>query len=244
MFTKTRLYKYLFILITFSTLLTKSQTQLPFYPNISFKYDFRGKCIDLIGRLIFKNRLGWKKIDATQQEEFEINFPILISYWKRQAPILFYELFSEFNCGFTQKNRTAIIFLGVTIGYGSKNFLLLGLNTYLQSEEWLSNITREDAFVTLVFHELLHIWVEDNINGKSTLLTKYAKEHQYVRDHIHLMALQKMIYLKINRGDILSMLDESYRKNSPIQYRRAWEIVNDIEGYEKIIQDIHHTLNP
>lgn len=59
---------------------------------------------------------------------------------------------------------------------------------------------------------------------------------------MHLMAIQKMVYLKLNRGDILKMLDEGYRKFSWPEYKRAWEIVNDIEGYEIVIKDIIDTL--
>lgn len=87
------------------------------------------------------------------------------------------------------------------------------------------------------------MWVDENISEKSPLLKKYSTEPYEVRDHLHLMALQKMVYLKLNRQDILDMLDESYRTKQSKDYRRAWEIVNDIEGYEMVIHDALANLN-
>lgn len=52
------------------------------------------------------------------------------------------------------------------------------------------------------------------------------------------MAIQKMVYLRLNRQDLLAMIDEEYREFCGPEYKRAWEVVNDIEGYETVIQDI------
>ncbi len=116
------------------------------------------------------------------------------------------------------------------------------MHGYLDPNAWICSVNREDGFTVLVFHELLHCWVDDNINGTSPLLTKYHNEHCEVRSHIHLMAIQKMVYTNINRPDIVEMLDQSYRHLCLPTYRRAWEIVNDIEGCEAVINDILDTL--
>ena len=55
--------------------------------------------------------------------------------------------------------------------------------------------------------------------------------------------LQKMVYLKLHRQDLLDMIDEAYRKFSPPAYQRAWEIVNNIEGYKAILEDVIVSLN-
>jgi len=74
-------------------------------------------------------------------------------------------------------------------------------------------------------------------------MMKYRNEADEVRNHIHLMAIQKMVYLKLHRKDMLDMIDNSYRNNQGPVYRRAWQIVNDIEGDHKVIQDIIASLN-
>ncbi len=227
-------------LVLLASLAVTMQAQIS-SPELVFKYDWCGQLIDVVGSLFFKNKFGFKKIESTQKEQFRKSLPRLIASWTEQGPILFGEIFSLFNCGFKQKRRTVTIFLGANLGYGSSNFLVLGLRSYLDSELWEEPISREDAFAALVFHELLHIWVDDAINGESALLTKYGNEHIHVREHIHLMAIQKMVYLKL-QPDMLKFLDESYRKFASSEYRRAWEIVNDIEGYEKVLQDITDKL--
>jgi hypothetical protein len=99
---------------------------------------------------------------------------------------------------------------------GSHWFLIFGLRRYCEPEQWILSakpISREDNFTSCVFHELLHVWVDENIEkDRSHLLKKYSNEDYHAREHLHLMALQKMVYLKIDRKDILDVLDEGYRK--------------------------------
>lgn len=212
------------------------------YPQVNFVYDWRSKSIDMLGHLFFD---GWHGFETTnnQKNELEEKLPQLIDIWNQQAPILFGEIFSVFNCGFKQKERTAVVSLGGTGGYGSSYFLWLGLRFLLDDEAWDRLGSKEDYFSILVFHELLHIWVDDNIAGTSVLLTKYKDEHEYTLEHIHLMALQKMVYLKLNNFDALETIDNEYRHHSLPSYQRAWEIVNDIEDYQIVIQDILDRLN-
>ena len=152
-----------------------------------------------------------------------------------------------FRRGFQSKTRTAIINLSHCFSYGSHWFLIFGLRRYCEPEQRILSvkpISREDSFTSCVFHELLHVWIDENIDKNSSpLLAKYREEDCHAREHLHLMAIQKMVYIKINRKDIVDVLDEGYRKFewSPA-YCRAWEIVNDIEGYETVLKDIEVSL--
>lgn len=47
-----------------------------------------------------------------------------------------------------------------------------------------------------------------------------------------MMAMEKMTLLKLNRLDDLKTIDYEYRNRPDPAYKRAWEIVNDIEGYQ------------
>jgi len=110
--------------------------------------------------------------------------------------------------------------------------------------KWTLPISQEDQFVVTVFHELLHIWLNDNLNeNKSIILAKYCNEDDSVRAHIHVMAIEKMAYTKISRPDILASLNSEYCNFSTQVYRRAWKIVNEIESYEAILQDILQAIN-
>jgi hypothetical protein len=124
------------------------------------------------------------------------------------------------------------------IGFG-------GGRGYLEPESWTHLVSRQDAFVCDVFHELLHVWVDENINkSTSAMLAKYQSEDSDTCEHLHLMAIQKMVYFKIGRQDMVEMIDQAYRNFAPASYRRAWEIVSDIEGNEAVLQDITANLYP
>src|ERR1700730_17589287 len=80
--------------------------------------------------------------------------------------------------------------------------------------------------VNTLFHELLHIFLHQHPVANSALLKEHASEDERVRDHLHLLALQKAVLLKLNQADTLkeviavdSMLPGGY-------YKRAWELVN------------------
>lgn len=80
--------------------------------------------------------------------------------------------------------------------------------------------------VNTLFHELLHIFLQRHPIENSTLLKEHAAEDERVRDHLHLLALQKAVLLKLNEPDALkeviavdSVLPGGY-------YKRAWELVN------------------
>ena len=205
-------------------------------PKLEFKYNWQSRIIDCIGSLAFRN-----SVNTERQSKLAEVFPKLVLAWHRNGPVLFNQVYSFFKREFKAKKRTVIIYLSNSWSYGSDNLLILGLRHYIEPQLPLS-VSLEDQFTDLVFHELLHVWVDNNISNSSAMLIKYSNEHVHVREHIHLMAIQKLVYLKLNRHDMLKMLDESYRKLSLPEYRRAWEIVNDIEGYEVIVQDIAKNL--
>jgi hypothetical protein len=93
------------------------------------------------------------------------------------------------------------------------------------------------AFPEIVFHEVMHTYVR-NVYDISPLRKKYASEPPVVLNHLHEMALEKMILVKLNRTELLNWVDNRYRNLFPPVYKRAWEIVNDIEGYEAFIDEL------
>src|SRR6188472_3321239 len=86
-------------------------------------------------------------------------------------------------------------------------------------------------FQGIVFHELLHTYVNSILgwSGSTPLLTKYANEPDGVRRHLHLDAIQKLVYQKLGRAADLAAIVESDGANFGPDYRRAWQIVNDLE---------------
>ena len=107
----------------------------------------------------------------------------------------------------------------------------------------LASFTREPVSmrykVNTLFHELLHVFLFRHPVGNSALLQKNAAESERVRDHLHLLALQKAILLKLDERDAL---DEVIAVDSALpggHYKRAWEIVNATDGeYLKYVAEL------
>jgi hypothetical protein len=93
--------------------------------------------------------------------------------------------------------------------------------------------------VDTLFHELLHIFLQRHPIANSALLKEHAKEDERVRDHLHLLSLQKAVLLKLNQPDALkevigvdSMLPGGY-------YKRAWDLVNATDtDYLKYVAEL------
>lgn len=92
-------------------------------------------------------------------------------------------------------------------------------------------------FSEIVFHELMHTYVSP-VFVHSALMKKYENETATTKYHLHVMAVEKMTLLKLNRPDELKTIDHDYRTGSESAYKRAWEIVNDVEGYQPFIEEL------
>jgi hypothetical protein len=98
-------------------------------------------------------------------------------------------------------------------------------------------------FVDIVFHELLHNYVSEILGSRKTpLLARYREEPEKVRNHLHLMALQRVVYDRLQRDD-LRRVDLTFIRMSSPEYLRAWQIVNDKDapghsGWEAFVAEL------
>lgn len=244
------LFGFIFFVLTSFLVGNNVQHNHIIFPRLSFIYEGENKAVDTFMSVPgYESSIpynaedfidDWRKlvISGEDLKKITLNLPVLIESWNEQAPILFGEIFNRFHCGFKYEKQTAILSFACNGGYGANDCLWLGLR-YLIDD---TVVSKYDNGCILIFHELLHIWVDDNIANTSKLLIKYQDEEQDTREHIHLMALQKMTYINLNMRDELDAIDKGYRHDAPPAYRRAWEIVNDIEGPELVLQDIADRL--
>ena len=93
-------------------------------------------------------------------------------------------------------------------------------------------------FSGLVFHELLHTYIGRYDRLESRLIEKYSGEPLVVLTHLHLTALMKRVYLKLGRADQLREIVARDSASEDPAYRRAWQIVNDIEGHEAFVREL------
>ena len=80
--------------------------------------------------------------------------------------------------------------------------------------------------VYTLFHELLHIFLNRHPIENSVLLKGRATEDERVRDHLHLLALQKAVLLRLNEPDALKEVIAVDSALPGGYYKRAWELVN------------------
>jgi hypothetical protein len=52
------------------------------------------------------------------------------------------------------------------------------------------------------------------------------------------MAVMKMVYLKLGREEQLKQIIETDSEIDNPAYRRAWQIVNEIEGHHAFVQEL------
>lgn len=110
----------------------------------------------------------------------------------------------------------------------------------IYTKGFLSSAARPHAvsvFPIVVFHELMHIFLRP-VKDSSLLQRKYASESALTQGQLRVMALEKFVLVKLGREDVIKWLDTRYRIRFSPEHRRAWEIVNDIEGHEAFIAEL------
>ncbi len=93
--------------------------------------------------------------------------------------------------------------------------------------------------VNTLFHELLHIFLQRYPVANSALLKEHASEDERVRDHLHLLALQKAVLLKVDQADTLKEVIAVDSALPGGYYKRAWELVNSTDKeYLKYVAEL------
>jgi hypothetical protein len=177
-----------------------------------------------------------RKIDPAWADEAKRRTPEFTATWSQAGPVLFGKVFEMFGRGFQRKEFTATLSVCPAPSYS--NPLILNVTRFLRSYMGTRPVRSNDSFNDLVFHELLHTWLSENLGFPTPLIQKYENEEPTVRSHLHLMAMQKYIYSNLNRQDLLNLIDSQYQNMPVPAYNRAWKIVSQIEGYEPFIAEI------
>lgn len=180
------------------------------------------------------SKLTGYTIDPQWVEELESRLPELQSKWDESGMELLEAVETVVGKPFKESEFAAS--LSVCSFPSMSEPLLINMRYSLAS--FVSNPLPVDVSIGIIFHEILHHYLKSKISSESLLLKKYSNEDETVLSHLHLFALQKSIYLKLNQSDILQALikrDESLPNKS---YARAWEIVNDREDFQDFVKEL------
>ena len=81
----------------------------------------------------------------------------------------------------------------------------------------------------IVYHEILHKYLNDFAPGDSALLAAHRAESAMVKNHLHLLALMKDAYRELKLDAELQELIDNDNKLPSGVYKRAWGIINENE---------------
>lgn len=205
---------------------TYSNASEPTFPNLFFSYSFLYDGVCASNNPVQEQ---WAIEANSREAEFK-------AIWDSEAPALFSKLFEEFPKGFSRREMTATLSV-CPAAPSMSNPLILNVTRFLKSYMGDKPTRPNYVFVDLVFHELLHTWLVENLKRPTPLLIRYKDEPKSVLNHLHLMALQIHVYKLLGRQDLLDWIASQYPR-LPGVYPRAWEIVSRIEGYEAFIAEI------
>lgn len=116
--------------------------------------------------------------------------------------------------------------------------LVVNVRSYLSKAQHPSPAWR---FAFTVFHELMHTYVRP-VTSTSDLRKKYSSEPLQIVNHLHVLALEKLVLVKLQQLDKLRELDDFYRMRASGPYRRAWEIVTS-ESHDAFVRELKLVRN-
>jgi hypothetical protein len=93
--------------------------------------------------------------------------------------------------------------------------------------------------VDTVFHEILHDFVSQHTPRSSPLLSLHKSESQCVRNHLHLLSLQKAVLLSLGQSEALAQVVSIDSQLPSGCYKRAWSLINESENvYEQYVAEL------
>lgn len=210
-----------------ATLFASPAAGSPTYPKLFFRYSF------LYDSVCATREEPVDPAWATEARERQDEFSAL---WEREASGLFQPIFLRSQRGFSRREMTATLSACAHTPSFSDP-LVLNVTRFLRSFMGERPPRSEESFVDLVFHELLHTWLVENLDWRnSPLLQKYRNEGPRTKSHMHLMAVQIYTYQTLGRTKFLETLEQNYRRTGG-DYLRAWEIVA-LEGREAFLSEL------
>jgi len=123
---------------------------------------------------------------------------------------------------------------------------LININRFLPFDS--SSSMQNMKFAELVYHELLHIFLDDNygdrLDPKSKLafplIEKFAKEGDIVLAHLHLYAIQESVFKTGGWENVWSWIVENAKSAHSPGYKKAIDIIQDV-GSTPFLEELKQT---
>ena len=179
-----------------------------------------------------------QKINKIQQKEVRERLPEFQAIWDTDAEALLSTLVDATGKPFAHKEMR--VTLTVCNFVSISNPFIVNIKSFLNNRPSGRRTWPPIAFVNLTFHEFIHTYVVENLDWRnSPLLKKYKNqgESNRVLSHLHLMALQKAVYLRLGRTDLIAAAETLYKDIIKGDYARSWKIIDEIENYQSFVDE-------
>lgn len=168
--------------------------------------------------------------------------PDMQSAWDRFSSRLLDATIAETGKSFRRSELLAYLIMHPTMGSCSHPFLI-NINKFLDFEP--SSPEHVMKLCDVVFHEALHIFLDDNYAdlldenspAASPLIKKFEHLGPHAIAHIHLYALQKHICHKIQLESMWDHVCEHVKTSHNDGYKKAVDIVNEV-GAEAFVDEL------
>ncbi len=160
--------------------------------------------------------------------------PTLQSEWDKIGPALLEKTESIVGRIFQQNEMIGTVFLCKKTPSMSMPLLING-NWFVADSP-----APMEMVADIIYHELIHTYLVDGFQKvwpSSKMLKKYQIEDRRVLSHLHLMAIQKKVYLELGLNDRIEKVIKFDTEVYKGAYARSWEIVNS-EGEDKFIEEL------
>jgi hypothetical protein len=161
----------------------------------------------------------WKEELASRKGEFE-------TLWASVGPKLIQTAESLTGKPFPSEPVTARLTL---CNIPSQSFVGISVNMRYALKSFAPSPVPMRYKVDTLFHELLHGFLSSHPTPGSALFSEHAAEHECVRNHLHLLALQKAVLLQLQEPELLQQVISIDGQLPNGCYKKAWALVNTTE---------------
>ena len=181
---------------------------------------------------------------AAAKKEAEQRLPEFQRAWAKHGPLWLDETANLVGHPFEFNEALGTLMVCQDHPWGTSYPLTINLEWFLSAYEgkYRNHPRWEDLFAERVYHEVLHRYIRDLLGPgegglfrETPLMRKYANEPLMTRTHLHVMAIERLLFQKLGKADLLPVLRADHQ-HAPA-YARAYEIVDEV-GADPILADL------
>ena len=186
---------------------------------------------------------------AAAKKEAEQRLPEFQRAWANHGPLWLNETAKLVGHPFKFKEALGTLIVCQDHPWGTSYPLTINLDWFLSAYDgkYRNHPRWEELFAERVYHEVLHRYIRDLLGpGKgepfreTPLMRRYANEPLLTRTHLHVMAIERLLFQRLGKADLPPLLRADHQ-HAPA-YARAYEIVDEV-GADAVLADLRQQAN-